>query len=661
MEEGSSASNAPGRGSVALLPDSVARRIAAGEVIERPASVVRELLDNAVDAGAQSITVSITGGGSEGISVDDDGFGMSREDLELCWQPHATSKIRSTEDLDRCRTLGFRGEALASIAAVSRLEIRSRRPGAEEGYRLRVRQNRRESLAPAATSPGTTVSVEGLFYNLPARKRFLKRPQTETQQVRRTVLEKAFPEPGIKFRLLTDGKERLLLPAGSLEERAAALFGGKIPAAEIHRIEGTGEGFKATILVADPSHVRRDRKQIHPFVNGRRLKEFALVQAVEYAFTDVMHGGLFPYAALLVEVEPELVDFNIHPAKQEARFRNLQEIHHRIVETIRSFLAKYERKRLAPYREQELSGLPETGVSDGRFEGHEGDRGGGGTSSRAPRHYSPQPRGSGDDAAGGHREYRDALGGHRGIPFDLREIERRISAERTSSYTPGTGAGLSEGNTERRGNDTEAPESAGGDLGGHETGRREPAAGGTDRREEIRYFGQLFNLFLLVSRGKTLYIIDQHASHERLLYDALRRDRAIQKLLVPIDFEANEDESRALRRRLEGYRKIGITLGETGDGHWQITALPNSFREESESLVETILELRGLSEELDRRFTAELACKAAVKRGDILDEISGEELAKRVLALEQPRCPHGRPLYFALTEDELLQLIGRTH
>ena len=617
---------APRPTSVAVLPESVARRIAAGEVIERPASVVRELLDNAIDAGAKTVTVEIDGGGSERISVADDGFGMSREDLELCWKPHATSKIRSTEDLERCKTLGFRGEALASIAAVSRLEISSRRPGADEGYRLRVGQNHQEAPTSAPTSRGTTVTVEGLFYNLPARKRFLKRPQSEAQQVRKTVLEKALPEPDITFRLIAEGKERLLLPAGSLEERAAALFGGKIPSAEVRRIEGSGDGFRAVVLVADPRHVRRDRKQIHPFVNGRRLKEFSLVQAVEYAFTDVMHGGLFPYAVLLVEVEPELVDFNIHPAKQEARFRNLQEIHHRVVETIRSFLARYERKRLAPYEGPDLAGLQERDRS-----GSEESQG-----YSRPQKESPSLRGARRSVEPGRAAER---------PFDLRAIRDRFSsaAEGRDDLPPQQGAGDH--------SPTEPPARPG----------REAAAPPTSGGGELRYFGQLFDLFLLVARGRSLYIIDQHASHERLLYDTLRRDRAIQQLLVPISFEANEDESDALRRRRAEYQEIGIALAESRPGSWEITALPNAFREESDSLVETILELRGLSEELDRRFTAELACKAAVKRGDILDEISGEELAKRVLDLEQPRCPHGRPLYFALTEDELLRLIGRTH
>jgi DNA mismatch repair protein MutL len=665
---------------VALLPDSVARRIAAGEVIERPASVVRELFDNSIDAGATAVTVEIEGGGLERISVDDDGFGMSREDLELCWKPHATSKIATAEDLSRCRTLGFRGEALSSIAAVSRLEIRSRARGEEEGLRLSVSNNRLEALEAAPSSEGTTVSVQGLFYNLPARKRFLKRPQSEGQQVRKVLLEKALPEPEVRFRLVADGKERLLLPSGTLEERASALFGGKVPPQALHRLEGSGEGFRITLLVADPSYVRRDRKQIQPFVNGRRLKEFALVQAVEYAFTDVMHGGLFPYAVLLVEVEPELVDFNIHPAKQEARFRNLQEIHHRVVEVVRSFLRNYERKRLWAYDNPELQDLSGEGEAEdipgpGRGEGalrpgaggtqhapRPGPGGGQARPSLGPGSYSrsggearDESGNMGPGGSGGAPRARGAgapSSGSPKAPFDLEEVRRRF----------GLGSGGTPPRQEAR---EEGPSPTGGNRGSPGERVGPSWAPGGDAAEpageagRITYFGQLFNLFLLVSRGRSLYIIDQHASHERLLYDTFRKNRAVQQLLVPITFEANEDESAALRRNREEYRGIGIDLEEREPGSWEIRALPQAFREESESLVETILELRGLQEELDRRFTAELACKAAVKRGDILDEISGEELAKRVLELQDPRCPHGRPLWFALTESELLRLIGR--
>ncbi|MFW6329762.1 MAG: hypothetical protein ACOC28_06655, partial [Alkalispirochaetaceae bacterium] len=189
-----------------------------------------------------------------------------------------------------------------------------------------------------------------------------------------------------------------------------------------------------------------------------------------------------------------------------------------------------------------------------------------------------------------------------------------------------------------------------------------PRAGeGREERERLTYHGRLFDLFVLVSRGDRLYIIDQHASHERLLYDEFKTRRAVQPLLVPWQFETNEDESAALARNLEGYREIGIEIVATDANRWEIRSVPEAFREDAESLIETVVELRGLSDELDRRFTAQLACKAAVKRGDILDEISAEELARRVLELDIPRCPHGRPLWYSLSEAELLQLIGRTH
>jgi DNA mismatch repair protein MutL len=323
---------------VALLPPEVSRRIAAGEVIERPASVVRELLDNSLDAAAGSIDVSWEGGGVELIRVHDDGRGMTAEDLELCWHPHATSKIRSIEDLDTSRTLGFRGEALASVAAVSDLEIRTYRSGDTTGTALRVRHAEAPETGPAPPVPGTIVEVRQLFANLPARRRFLSRAQAESQAIRNVVLDKALPFPSIRFSHSTGSGETRVLPVHSLIERVGAVFGSPVPVESLHHVSGSGEGFSLTVVAAEPAIVRRDRRLIRIFVNNRRVQEYALVQAVEYAYRDVQHGGLFPAAAVLVDIDPALVDFNIHPAKREVRLRTGSEIHHRLVEILRSFL-----------------------------------------------------------------------------------------------------------------------------------------------------------------------------------------------------------------------------------------------------------------------------------------------------------------------------------
>ncbi len=585
---------------VALLPPEVSRRIAAGEVIERPASVVRELVDNSLDAGARAIDISWTEGGSELIRVHDDGRGLSPADLELCWQPHATSKIRTIEDLEASRSLGFRGEALASVSAVSELTMRSTENAAESGRVLTVRQGELVALQPAPPTPGTTVEVRRLFANLPARRRFLSRPQAETQAIRNTILDKALPFPEVQFTHTSGSGSPHILPAHPQLDRVAAVYGAKVPRESLYELSGSAEGFSLQIIAAEPAIVRRDRKMIQIFVNRRRVWEYKLVQAVEYAYQDVQHGGLFPAAAVLIDIDPSLVDFNIHPAKREVRLRNGGELHHRIVEVLRSFLRAWT--------------VQTTTFESGLWPQHTGD----GPSPQASEWQFPP-----------------------GSPAERPARDERSSAPTSSVLRRSRGA-----------TPQTTPAWRAKAHFDHHT-RAVPTA------DQLVFRGTLFGTFLIVERGGTAWIIDQHAAHERLLYDRFSAARTSQQLLVPDEFEVSPDQDQLLQRHQGEYRKIGIVLERVAVGRWQLTAMPGEYRENSEDLVETILELGGLNDALDRKFIAEIACKAALKAGDYLDGITALELAERTLALTEPRCPHGRPLYLELTQDRLEQLIGR--
>lgn len=588
---------------VALLPPEVSRRIAAGEVIERPASVVRELVDNSLDAEAGTIDVTWTEGGSELIRVHDTGRGMSPTDMELCWQPHATSKIRTIEDLERTQSLGFRGEALASVSAVSELTVRATEAGSSSGRMLTVRQGELVGLQPAPPTPGTTVEVRQLFANLPARRRFLSRPQAETQAIRNVILDKALPFPGVKFSHFSGtGQPHTLLPQSQLE-RVAAVFGTKVPHQSLHELTAGGEGFTIRLIAAEPAIVRRDRRLIQIFVNRRRVWEYKLVQAVEYAYQDVQHGGLFPAAAVLIEIDPALVDFNIHPAKREVRLRNGAELHHRIVEVLRSFLKAWT-------------------VRATTFEGalwpqHTGDQPA--TSSTARSQRSPGQPVSSPPSSSPPPPGQPAPGESRTTPDATRPLKQPW---RTKAHFD------------------------------HHT-RAVPEA------DQLVYRGTLFGTFLIVERGDTAWIIDQHAAHERLLYDRFSAARTSQQLLVADEFEVSADQDQLLQRYQAEYREIGIMLERVAVRRWQLTAMPGEYRENSEDLIETILDLGGLQDALDRKFIAEMACKAALKAGDYLDDMTAVELAERTLALPEPRCPHGRPLYVELTQDRLEHLIGR--
>ena len=301
---------------VRQLSVDVARKIAAGEVIDRPAAIVRELLDNAVDSGANEISVEIAGGGIEKIRVSDNGSGMTREDLAACARPHATSKISDAEDLLNLTTLGFRGEALASIAAVSRLSIMS------GTYKMRAsitEDHIIEAIPPVQNEHGTIVMSEGLFENFPARRQFLKRTSSETMLCRELFVEKALPRTDIAFRLTIDGTVRYDLPRDvSLSDRFTAALETKESPALFSELKASAADWSFRLVIGEPSVWRNDRKQLFVYVNGRRVQEYSLMQAIEYGCQGFFPNGTHPVAALFVEMNPALVDFNIHPAKRSA-------------------------------------------------------------------------------------------------------------------------------------------------------------------------------------------------------------------------------------------------------------------------------------------------------------------------------------------------------
>ena len=319
---------------VKTLSPEVARKIAAGEVIDRPNAIVRELMDNAIDSGADKITVEISEGGIEKIRVSDNGCGMSGDDLKNCAKPHSTSKISSESDLLNLSTLGFRGEALASIAAVSRLQIIS------SGLKMRSSITEDHIIEKTSTTEGTIVLAEGLFENFPARRIFLKKASAEGVMCKNTFIEKSLPYPEKSFRFVNNGEIKIDLFAGeSLKERFVRAMEFKEDVSLFNQIDffKSGEDFSFKIVIASPSVYRSTKKDIYIFVNGRRIQEYALVQAIEYGCQGFFPNGTFPVASLFVNINPKLVDFNIHPAKKEVRFKDISSLHHQISVSVREF------------------------------------------------------------------------------------------------------------------------------------------------------------------------------------------------------------------------------------------------------------------------------------------------------------------------------------
>ncbi|MDR3160931.1 MAG: DNA mismatch repair endonuclease MutL [Spirochaetaceae bacterium] len=579
------------RSRVQVLPPEEAKKIAAGEVINRPAALAREFLDNALDAGGSLVELLIEGGGILRTEVIDNGSGMEREDLELCWYPHATSKIRSLDDLNTAATLGFRGEALAAAAAVARLEILTSTDGrgawllgvgpGESG--IRIEQTRR--------ARGSNVRALGLFDTIPARKRFLKREGSEGNLCRQAFIDKALAFSGISFRFIQDGKLKLFLPAVSgRKERFAQALLSRAEGAFLHEIAAGGEGFSVTIVAGGPELYRGDRRQQYVFANGRRIMDFSLIQALEYGLQGWFPNGTHPVGAVYVDIDPALADFNIHPAKQEVRFADAGAIHHAVTEALRDYS-----------RHRNLA----AGFS-GKFWDDASD--------------APLP--------GGGREGNLALealddpgyGPLSGGFFPFRGL---AVAESSPPYLDGSGRG-------------------------------------------IRLAGRLFGLFLLAERGDRLFIIDQHAAHERIIYDRLvSAPIATQELLVPVPFTTEDAESdRFLNLRREDLARLGVVIrgdgnGADGNGAWHIEALPPHWRLGDAETVEEILKLKTAGEDMAERWLATLSCHGAVRDGDYLDDTAALALAEAALALPIPRCPHGRPVWAEIRRDDLFRAVRR--
>lgn len=684
------------------LPTEVARKIAAGEVIDRPASILREMLDNAVDSGADAITADISGGGIESVTVTDNGIGMTKEDLAAAAHPHSTSKITSEDDLKALSTLGFRGEALASIAAVSRLEIVSRRRGEDVAWKLAapLAGSGGNIITPATRPEGTTVKSQALFEDIPARRLFLKRPATETAQCRQIFIEKALPFTDISFRLIADGKTRIDLPAGeSLAERFVEAFEmnespdlfSEITVQDktlFHRekdisvsdddsetkdISASGcpigdfGDWRITLLLGDPAVSRADKRHLLIYVNGRRVQEYSLLQAIEYGATGFFPNGTHPAAVLFLEINPALVDFNIHPAKKEVRFKDISAVHHAVSTAVRSFYVRQsEEKRDAvmesSWQQTDMGFDGSTSVADDTAYGASRPES---EPRSAARSLAEAALSAGNDysyTSGRPTGAASAFSGSRQTGAAGAYVSGGSSTETEYAYTAGRPTGASP--AYKAGHQTSASSAFSTNDSSTTAGC---AFGAPDETPHVpldsfKYIGQIMQVFLAVEKDDTLLLIDQHAGHERILYDRFMKGCGRkQPLLIAESFETESDADDAyLSSLLPVLDEAGFSLKQVEAGIWEVTAVPATWQGKASDLYTALIEKRIEPAELQRTLAAYTACRSAVKEGHYLDEGTGRMLASQILALPDPHCPHGRPLWIALTQDELYALIKRT-
>lgn len=680
------------RRKVKILNAETARKIAAGEVIDRPASIVRELLDNAVDSGATEINVEIEGGGIDKIRVQDNGCGMSREDLAVAAHPHATSKISSDTDLLNLTTLGFRGEALASIAAVARLTISSGE------WKMRCSITEDHIIEPRSPITGTVVSSENLFENFPARRQFLKRPASETKMCRQTFLEKALPRPDIAFRLSVDGQLRNDFRVGqSLRERFYEALGIQQSPDLFYEIKGSGPGFSFSLVVGDPCVARQDRKDICIYVNGRRIAEYSLVQAIEYGTQGYFPNGTHPAAALFAQVQPDMVDFNIHPAKKEARFKDIAGLHHGVSSALREFFralsvrqmksgldgTEEERQNAFSFSQEsfespksaaslsDLAYLAGEGASPAASWATQKFTGGSsplGTQSPAPQSdASPKSAGFSETAQSWSSGQSPAQSWPNGaLPTygagRAPRIAERPQNLRVASPAFSAGQNIADAAASWSYDKSAAPSAS---QQAYESPKSAAASWASEQSTDaagFKYIGRALGTFIIVEKNKALYFVDQHAAHERYLFDKIMDGQTQrQPLLVPekIELESEADDQ-YMASIADELKRYGFECERTGDAQWAFSSFNSLWKGGIIELKKLIFEKRIEPKELIRKIAAMAACRSAVKDGDVIDDAAAIDLVKKAFALPDPHCPHGRPCWTVVTKDKLFELVKRT-
>ena len=596
---------------IQILPTETALKIAAGEVIEKPASVVRELLDNSIDSGADKISLEIEDGGISKIKVLDNGCGMTKEDLLVCTYTHSTSKIRVADDLLHLSSLGFRGEALSSIQAVSDLEITSKR---EELPAWKLKNNRVEAVA---FSGGTSVEVKNLFENFPARKKFLKRGQFEALSCRQIFIEKSLPFYNINMTYIVNGKTALVFGAtSSLKERClqvfSSAFGFKENEKLFFELNHKCEDFSFNLVLGTPDVYRSSKKYINVFVNGRKINEYGFIQSICYGSEGYFPNGNYPVAFLFLQVNPSRVDFNIHPAKREAHFEDYNEIHKAIHRVINNF---YKQKTIMSMFSKEVEERDEALSFVEDLEATNLTK-------------APPPVFSSAVSSMSSNEQK-----HESSYFDVSDISAIFPIKRSTLHLNENVASYAEIVAEKK---------------------------ACYAVPSFRVLGQFCGTFIAVEKDNALYIIDQHAAHERIIYEELKKSvGSSQELLAPYILEtATEKNDVIIRKNQEALTKAGFKIFEIGEGRWEISAVPIFYKGTQSHLLADIVQAKN-AEDLISHLLATVSCRAACKDGDILDEGAMYNLAQKAFLLEEPLCPHGRPIYFVLDKMELFRKVKR--
>lgn len=695
---------------IKVLPKNIAELIAAGEVVERPASVIKELVENAIDAGATTITVEIQHGGVTYMRVADNGCGIARDQIRTAFLRHATSKVASAEDLNSILTLGFRGEALASVCAVAKVEMITAAAGAELGACYTIHGGEELSLEDAGCPQGTTVIVRDLFYNVPARMKFLKKDVTEGSAVGAIMDRLALSHPEIGFHFIKDGKQ-VLATAGDGKQRSAiyAVLGRDFSKAmiELPAVEGP---VTVTGFTCRPTNCRPNRNGQFFFINGRFIKSGTVSAALDQAYKNSAMVGKFPACVLNIRIDPNFVDVNVHPTKTEVRFTNERLVFEAVYRTVKTALAAGdERPEIRLPQKKQLFAEP----NSGQFRQAEVDL------STLPEKQKEDERDSiitlWDDSKisassltpGSYRLFEVQPHRPNGAKVNLDIAVDQSAAESAPNAANGPAGQLAPGapaanasltpvaapNAATNSAGQSAPtnsagqglpgapanlagqglplQNANGGAGAEPSLAAAPAKAAPQTNEpnfnHLRYVGQAFDTYILVSLENTLYFIDKHAAHERMNFEKLKAARQVnpQLLLEPVAVNLLPQEHAAVLERQGELKSYGVEVEDFGNGAVLVRAVPSELSGVDvptlmSEIAGNILEKSTCESDRTNAILHSIACKAAIKAGDYTSVTEQLELAKAVLSRNDLMyCPHGRPIAFKLTRQELEKQFGR--
>ncbi|HEM4424620.1 TPA: DNA mismatch repair endonuclease MutL [Streptococcus suis] len=625
------------------LPEILANQIAAGEVIERPASVVKELVENSIDAGASQIEISVEEAGLKMIQITDNGEGIAPDEVALALRRHATSKIKSQSDLFRIRTLGFRGEALPSIASVSQMVIETAKADSAHGLHLEAKGGVIEKEEPVSRPVGTQITVSDLFYNTPARLKYVRSQQAELSHIVDVVNRLSLAHPEIAFVLVNEGRELIRTAGtGKLRQAISGIY-GIASAKKMVEIEAEDLDFQISGYVSLPELTRANRNYISIFINGRYIKNFLLNRAILEGYGSKLMVGRFPLAVISIEIDPYLADVNVHPTKQEVRISKEKELMTLIREAISQALKEQDLIPDALENLAQSSTRPKVKAEQGTLPLKE------------PKIYYDtikqdfflKPDVVAEDVKPLEEDRQEIVES----PVENRPTSVQF-AERQSAYSE----------------DQEHP-----NLSAKELAK---LADKLDREEtstfpELEYFGQMHGTYLF-AQGKTgLYIIDQHAAQERVKYEYYREkigqvDNSAQQLLVPYIFEFPQNDALDLVHKMDALRQVGVNLEEYGANQFILREHPIWMKEEEiESGVYEMCDMLLLTDQVSiKQYRAELAimmsCKRSIKANHALDDYSARDLLRQLSHCQNPyNCPHGRPVLVHFSKSDMEKMFRR--